>query len=141
MLSRNELMVELEKQIGLTFKQMSHEMKDLFKDEITRNEFFILKFLVETGPQIASAISKEFEVSASHITAVTDNLVKKGLISRQRSEQDRRIVQILVTDAGINLIKRMGEKKKEFLFSKFSSLSDEEIQSFILLFKKITTDR
>jgi DNA-binding MarR family transcriptional regulator len=139
MLSRNDLMVELEKQFRSHFKGMRQEVNELFKNEITSNEFAILKFLSKTGPQIASSISKEFAVSASHITNVTDILVKKDLIIRERSLTDRRVVQIILTETGRDLVNRLEARMREFLHSKFSQLSNEEIQQFILLFEKIST--
>ncbi|MBD8070835.1 MarR family winged helix-turn-helix transcriptional regulator [Bacillus sp. PS06] len=138
MLSRNELIDEVEKQFRFSIRKMRQEINELFKNEITSNEFAILKFLAQSGPQIASSISKEFHVSASHITNVTDNLVKKQLISRERSLTDRRVVQIIITETGIDLVNRLEERKREFLHTRFNQLSDEELQQLITLFKRIS---
>ncbi|WP_169891071.1 MarR family winged helix-turn-helix transcriptional regulator [Litchfieldia alkalitelluris] len=137
MQSRDDLVHELEKQFRIAFRQLKSEINDLFKNEITSNEYAILRFLSHFGPQMASAISKEFNVSASHITAVTDSLYKQNLIKRERSETDRRIVHIIITDEGKDLVKRLEALKHNFLYSKFDSLSDEEIQTMIKIYKKI----
>ena len=49
---------------------------------------------------MASQIASEVNVTSSHITAVTDRLVRKGFVERKRSNSDRRIVYLEITEHG-----------------------------------------
>ncbi|RFU61741.1 MarR family transcriptional regulator [Bacillus sp. V59.32b] len=127
----------LEKEFKSVFRSMRKEFTELFGTEINSNEFLVLKFIVVSGSQKASALSKELDVSASHITTVTDSLVKKDLLTRNRMENDRRVVNFELTDKGKEMIEDLEIKKTEYLARKFGKLTDEELTTFLELIKKI----
>jgi len=119
------------------YKKTRHEMNQVYDNEMSRNEFFILKTLYELGPKKSSDLSKILNVSASHITAVTDSLIEKNWIERVRSVKDRRIVDIHLTEDGKSILEQYEKKKTDFLLEKFNDFSDEDIANFIILFKKL----
>ncbi|MED4404071.1 MarR family transcriptional regulator [Metabacillus fastidiosus] len=135
--NRQEKMFEMEALIRSVFKKLRHELNTVYDKELSRNEFFILKNLFENGAKKASDLSKSLDVSASHITAVTDTLIEKGWITRVRSDRDRRIVDIHITAEGESIVQRYEKRKTEFLLSKFTHFTDEEIEVFIRLFQKL----
>lgn len=71
--------------------------------KITGPQLVCLRTVIEKGPMTATAISREVHVSASTVVGILDRLEDKGLITRERSRQDRRIVYITATDAGHKL--------------------------------------
>ncbi len=135
--TRKQLMQELEGVMINSYRKMKQEFVKVLGDDITGNEFLILKSLKEDGRQKSSALSKRLNVSASHITAVTDSLTKKGLIMRERSSNDRRIVELAITEDGLQVVKTTQHKRSAYLKEKFSSLDNNEISQFIELFKKL----
>lgn len=130
-------MVELEKLLRTVYRKLRQEINSIIGREVSLNEFMVLKYLYVTDHAKASDLSKELNVSASHITSVTDSLAKKGLIIRRRSDQDRRIVEMVLTDSGKLLVKDLEEKKSAYLQSKFSQFSEQELSDFIRLFRKL----
>lgn len=135
--NRQEKMYEMEALMRHVYKKLRQEMNLIYDNEISRNEFFILKKLYEHGPQKSSDLSKMLNVSASHITAVTDSLIEKEWIERVRSNNDRRIVVIHLTNEGKQTLELFEKRKTDFLLEKFSDLSNEDIESFIKLFNKM----
>ncbi|RUQ32854.1 MarR family transcriptional regulator [Peribacillus cavernae] len=127
----------LEKEFKNIFRNMRKEFNELFGSVINSNEFLVLKFIAVSGSQKASALSKELDVSASHITTVTDSLVKKGLITRNRVENDRRIVNLELTEKGKELINDLEQKKTEYMVAKFSKFTEEELSTLHELIKKL----
>ncbi|WP_238533133.1 MarR family winged helix-turn-helix transcriptional regulator [Bacillus methanolicus] len=130
-------MVELEKLLRTVYRKLRQEINTIIGREVSLNEFMVLKYLYFSDHAKASDLSKELNVSASHITSVTDSLVKKGLIIRRRSDQDRRIVEMVLTDSGKLLVQDLEEKKSAYLQSKFSQFSERELADFIRLFRKL----
>ncbi|AIE60407.1 MarR family winged helix-turn-helix transcriptional regulator [Bacillus methanolicus] len=128
---------EVEKLLRTVYRKLRQEIHLIIGSEVSLNEFMVLKYLFLTGRAKASDLSKELKVSASHITSVTDSLVKKGLIMRQRSDQDRRIVEMVLTDSGRLLVQNLEEKKSAYFQSKFSHFSEQELSDFIRLFQKL----
>jgi DNA-binding MarR family transcriptional regulator len=137
-MNRYELMKDLEKTLRTTIRQLQKGMNEILGEDINRSEFFLLKYLQENEKAKVSTISKELNVTASHITTVADSLVKKGLIERERSTTDRRIVEMGLSDRGIELIQQLNEYKTNYLFSTMDELTNDDLQKLISLFNKFT---
>ncbi|WP_156931962.1 MarR family transcriptional regulator [Bacillus sp. J37] len=135
--NRQEKMYEMEALMRHVYRKLRQEMNLVYDNEMSRNEFFILKTLFEHGPKKSSDLSKMLGVSASHITAITDSLIEKKWIDRIRSVQDRRIVDIHLTEEGKNTLLLFEKKKTDFLLNKFNEFSEEDIKNFIILFNKL----
>lgn len=137
MKSRQDKMYEMEALMRHVYKKLRQEMNQVYDNEMSRNEFFILKTLYEQGSKKSSDLSKMLDVSASHITAVTDSLIEKSWIQRVRSVQDRRIVDLHLTEEGKNTLELFEKKKTDFLLQKFNDFSDQDMENFITLFNKL----
>ncbi|PLT28711.1 MarR family transcriptional regulator [Peribacillus deserti] len=119
------------------YRTTRNELQQIYGNVINGNEFSVLRFLYIAGPQKASAISQDLKVSASHITNVTDILVKKGYITRKRTDNDRRIVKIALTEEGGKLYEEMAEKRAAYFKELFAVYTEEELMAFIDLYKKM----
>ncbi|MBM7692514.1 DNA-binding MarR family transcriptional regulator [Peribacillus deserti] len=119
------------------YRTIRSELQHIYGNAINGNEFSVLRFLYIAGPQKASAISQDLKVSASHITNVTDILVKKGYITRKRTDNDRRIVKIALTKEGEELYQEMAEKRSVYFNDRFKIYSEDELNTFIQLYKKM----
>jgi DNA-binding MarR family transcriptional regulator len=137
MSNRQELITDLERSFRTVFRMFRRELNQLFEEQITGNDLMYLKFISEKETVIASALSQEFNVSTSHITAVTDRLVKRSLIKRKRSESDRRIVKLCITNEGTDLVEAMEQKKHAYMEGKFERLSDTEMEELVRLMNKL----
>ncbi|MFZ3590995.1 MarR family winged helix-turn-helix transcriptional regulator [Bacillus sp. DJP31] len=133
---RKELMYDLEKTMQYTFRGIRKGINEMLGDEVNSSEFLILKHLYQNGTQKVSTISNELRVTSSHITSIGDSLVKKLLVTRERSLEDRRVVEIVLTKKGNTLIEELNLKKTNYLFSTFDNLSDLELKELIHLFNK-----
>jgi DNA-binding MarR family transcriptional regulator len=135
--NRQDKVANLEKSFRTVFRKFKYEINNLLGEEISTNEFIVLKFLAQHGPRRVTDISNELVVSASHITVVTDALVKKGFISRHRPEGDRRVVQITLTEKGKATLEELEVKKSAYMKSRFHPFTDVELDSFLRLMKKL----
>ncbi|WP_257349501.1 MarR family winged helix-turn-helix transcriptional regulator [Pseudalkalibacillus decolorationis] len=136
--NRQLLIADLEKSFRKVFRMFRRELNDLFQDQITSMEFTYLKFIMEKKQVMTSMLSQEFNVSTSHITAVTDRLVQRELVTRKRAEDDRRVINLCITEKGGTLVQMLEKRKHTYMKNKFQNLSDEEIEKLLQLFSKIT---
>ena len=60
----------------------------------------VLSVLNDEGSMTVSDISRRFNIAKPNITPLVDRLSAEGLVERQRSETDRRVVNIAIRDAG-----------------------------------------
>ncbi|EDL66051.1 YpoP [Bacillus sp. SG-1] len=116
---------------------MKHDITKLYGQYLSSGELLVLKYLSEHGEMKASDLSKKMEVSASHVTSVTDSLTEKGYITRQRSSVDRRVVELTLTEKGKEILDKCMRIKSEYFQEKFNTFSNDEIEQLIYLFTKL----
>jgi len=71
---------------------------------ITAPQVVCLIAVAEHGPLSNSALSGRVHLSPSTVVGIVDRLSQKGLVTRERSEVDRRRVDVRATDAGRRLV-------------------------------------
>ncbi|HLF06915.1 MAG TPA: MarR family transcriptional regulator [Thermoplasmata archaeon] len=79
-----------------TFKRMG----------ITGGEIALIHLLTKQGPATFGKLAGMFGVKPPRITEMVNHLEEKGLVSRQRTKEDRRLVYVTPTSKG----RRMGER-------------------------------
>jgi MarR family 2-MHQ and catechol resistance regulon transcriptional repressor len=67
---------------------------------LTPTQFGVLEALLHLGPQMPSQLAQKHLKSPNNMTSVLDGLEKMGLVRRERSKEDRRVLWIHLTDAG-----------------------------------------
>lgn len=70
-----------------------------FKD-ISVNDMHIIEAIGEDAPKNMSSVAKILSVTVGTLTIAINSLVKKGYVRRERSEEDRRVVLISLTEKG-----------------------------------------
>ena len=65
--------------------------------------------------------------------------MKKGYVTRQEDQNDRRLVQLELSPEGKKHITATKEKRINEMAEIFQSLTDKELEQFARLFKKITS--
>lgn len=71
-----------------------------------------------------------------NITRLLDKLIDKGLASRLRSEQDRRVVYISITPEGVGLLGKLNPLIDQ-LFARFPAMSKDEMRTLLDLLDRI----
>ncbi|BBZ33616.1 MarR family winged helix-turn-helix transcriptional regulator [Mycolicibacterium confluentis] len=72
---------------------------------ISRSEFNVLSALARAGrPLRASEVVSTTMLSGASITKLTDGLVRRGLLDRQKSDRDGRVVLLALTDDGRTVV-------------------------------------
>ena len=71
------------------------------------------------------------------MTLVINNLIKRGLVSRQRREDDRRCIDIEITPAGEALIDSIFPRHLAGVVETVSGLSNDEQQQLAALCRKL----
>ena len=99
--------------VNLFQEIMDIEEKALITAEfknISVNDMHIIEAIGTGEPKNMSTVAKLMSVTVGTLTIAINNLVKKGYVSRVRSEEDRRVVFIFLTEKG----KRAYQHHREF---------------------------
>jgi len=73
---------------------------DLAALEISAAQYVIISVLAKRGVDSAAQLCKDLSYDAGAMTRMIDRLEAKGLISRRRCPEDRRLVKLELTQAG-----------------------------------------
>ena len=103
----------------------SHKLSAEYK--ITSPQLLCLQTLDSDGPLINSALAKLVHLSPSTVVGILDRLGAKGLIERERSTTDRRVVLIHITDAGRTLVATVPSLLQNRLAEGLSELPENEL--------------
>jgi DNA-binding MarR family transcriptional regulator len=98
---------------------------------LTGPQLIILQEVSKSGEMPIGKLAKTISLSQATVTGILDRLEKRGLISRQRSENDRRQVLVQVTQAGKALLNNAPPLMQESFVEAFNQIQDWE-QAMIL---------
>ena len=105
--------------------------------ELSREEFRALILLCSSGPSIMTDFAGALGIPLSTATHTIDRLVHKGLVMRVRSEEDRRIVQVEMSEAGKKLHAALRARHQAMALSWLEPLSPNERETFLSMMAKI----
>ena len=104
---------------------------------VTGHQLVCLLAIQEKGPLTATAIASEIHLSPSTVVGILDRLEEKKLVQRKRDEKDRRLVHVMITDFGRELVKEAPSPLQEKLAQALLNLSEIEQDTIALSLEKI----
>jgi DNA-binding MarR family transcriptional regulator len=87
----------------------------------------LLSVLVFAGPQPVSKLAEIEQVSPPAITKTVTALEAAGLVRRQRSDQDRRVVRVAATAAGRRLLEQGRAARVRMIAQLLDGVTDAEL--------------
>ncbi len=109
----------------------------LSEQGLTLGQLGVLEALLHLGPMCQRALGKKLLRSDANVTTVLDNLERVGLIRRERSAQDRRLVNVELTEDGRALIGRIFPAHASLIAQSLSALNPAEQKELARLCKKL----
>ena len=129
---RNALLLSLEESIR--YLQRIQRRVALDKG-LTGPQFGFLRLLQESRTARISELAEATGVGPSSISGIVTRLEKLELISRRRSLEDRRVVDVHITDKGEELVSDVLEARLEVLERYYSHLNDQELAQLVKTLK------
>ena len=99
-----------------------------------------LMYITQNPKCMASKLSDFLGVAPTTVSSIIDRLVKKELITRSRTDGNRRIVQLELTEIGKKVSNAVKQEQLSHCAEMLLPLNDEERQLFAALLKKTTQD-
>jgi DNA-binding MarR family transcriptional regulator len=101
---------------------------------MTGMQFAILKNLADGSVGTSADLCRLMHYDAGSMTRLLDRLEQKGLIRRERSEDDRRVVSLRVTSAGRAVLPRLRDSAASVtqrMLTGFTALEINHLRSFL----------
>ena len=95
---------------------------------ISVEQFQVLR-LIRTGHGSVSELAAAKKISRPAISQAAEVLVKKGLLTRVQSKEDRRCVDLVLTKAGNNLLDTVFKETRRWMKEQMRKLSPDELET------------
>ena len=125
--------------IMFTYGWIMERIRDfLASEDITHQQYNILRILRGAHPQPLSTlqIRERMLDKMSDTSRIVDRLIVKGLVKKNTCVQDKRLVDVTITDKGQKLLKKLDAQAGE-MENIMGSLSEKDAEMLSLLLDKL----
>ena len=119
----NEVLVRLFRNINMIEERAlrTGEYKD-----VTTNDMHVIEAIGMEGARNMTSVARSLEVTTGTLTIAVNSLVKKGYVDRVRSEEDRRVVLVSLSDKGRRAYLHHRRFHEQMIDSVVAELTEEE---------------
>ena len=110
---------------------------ELARAGLTSTQLGVLEALLHLGPLGQRVLGGKLLMSGGNITTVVDNLEARGLVRRERRDDDRRHVTVHLSPEGRRLIAKVFPNHVRAIVNAFSVLTPSEQETLGRLAKKL----
>ena len=96
---------------------------------LTGPQLWAIKIIAQKAPISGSELARRMYLHPATVVGIVDRLEGGGLVSRTRSREDRRVVQIGLTERGKELVARSPEVAHGLLVKGLETLDKERLLS------------
>lgn len=107
-----------------------------FKD-ITNNDMHVIDAIGIGKPKNMSTIARELSVTVGTLTIAMNSLVKKGYVTRERGQEDRRVVYISLSERGRRAYEHHAEFHRQMVDAVLDELNEEEAAILVRALSKL----
>jgi DNA-binding MarR family transcriptional regulator len=122
-----------------TYDRLRGEEDALFGQfDLTAQQYNALRLLRGENPGSLATLTLASRLvsRAPDITRLIDKLVVRGLVERHRPPTNRRVVELRITQVGLELLRRLDEPVRECHRRQLGALSPEQLRTLIILLRE-----
>ncbi len=123
-----------------TVDSLSRDHGELLKTHLLSSEQYnVLRILRGAGGSglPCSEIGARMVTRSPDITRLLDKLVARGLVTRARSEEDRRVVHATIAPQGLAMLSTLDRPMQELNRTSLSHMSERDLRTAIALLEKM----
>lgn len=115
-----------------------YEIQVIARGELTVSKLQFLDCLAEQKSPTMKDLAEYANLKRPSATAVADQMIAQGLISRKPGEKDRRTVFVNLTEKGRRLHKAIQTERKKGLVNAFKTISAAERTAYLNIIQKLS---
>jgi DNA-binding MarR family transcriptional regulator len=110
---------------------------------LTGTQYNVLRILRGAEPDglACSGIGERMISHDPDMTRLLDRMEKRGLITRERQRDDRRVVKTRITRAGLSLLKSLDQPVRELHKRQFGHMSAARLNTLAELLEEVRANR
>ena len=123
--NKNSLFLIFNWKLKKVYEKMFYQLTEEL--QLTQNEIDVLLFLNNNSPlDTARDIARYRAMSKSMISKSVDSLYKRGYLSYDIDELDKRCIHLKIEPVAMPIVKKLHEVQKQFFDILTSNISEEE---------------
>ncbi|WP_368652792.1 MarR family winged helix-turn-helix transcriptional regulator [Ornithinibacillus sp. 4-3] len=111
----------------------------MFNEDLGVSNVLTLGFINNNKKARPSDISKKLGLTPPTVTHLVEKLVKKELVERVLDDSDRRIIYLVITEKGKEVLKRANIEGQVLRREMFLKLTEEERAQLLALYEKLNS--
>lgn len=112
----------------------------LSRFDLTVSQHTLLFSLFHPGKCKMSELARELGITMGAATSIVDRLIKAGLVKRERSTEDRRVVFVSLSKKGRRMMEEVHKVTLELMANLLSRLSAREREAFLSAYEKMSEE-
>ena len=123
-----------------TYNNFKEDQKNFFKPyDITPQQYNVLRILrgAYPNPYTTSQVRDRMLDKMSDASRIVERLVKKGLVNRTTTKSDKRLVDVIISDNGLELLNSIDRPLGHEMSNTFARFTEEEREIFTILLDKM----
>ena len=116
-----------------------HSQKLMKESGLTAPQLLVMQAIEREGAPSTSTLARQISVSQATMTRIIDRLERAGLVRRQKSSTDKRVVNISLTEPGSAKLESAPEPLQAEFLREFRKLEDWEQQMLKSSLSRIAT--
>ncbi|MFA6216646.1 MAG: MarR family transcriptional regulator [Candidatus Omnitrophota bacterium] len=113
------------------------QANELYKGKITLPQFLILDIIHKEGESKMTDLAHLMDVSTAAMTGIVNRLVKGGYVVRKYDAQDRRIIKVILSSKGNELVKKTSEQRRQMAIKIFGKISESDRRDHLRILGQI----
>ena len=111
------------------------------KGSLSLIHLHVLTVLEADGPMPMSRLADTLDVSVASTTGIVTRMEERGLVERRHDRDDRRVVLVSPTEAGVAVFRDMMAARREHLTELLARLTETELESFLVGLRAVRAAR
>lgn len=137
-MSKEDFSGKVSKMLPAIIRETTRRQMSVFmKSSLTISQMVILDYLMENEICKMSDLAKVLNLTMSAVTAIVDKMIRTDLLKRERSNEDRRVVRIMLLKKGRELAVQVKKARSNSVKEMFSTLTDAEKREYLRILHKI----
>ncbi len=105
--------------------------------DLTFGQLRVVFWLARNGPASMSQVAQWLGVSLATVTGIVERVERHGLVARRHRDDDRRIVECVLTDAGRALVAEIDGVRLDAMRQTIGVLDEDELADLDRLLTRI----
>ncbi len=115
----------------ISFRDFQGALKRWHEGSLSLIHLNVLMQLRANGPMTMTHLAEVLDVSVASATGIVDRMEKKGVVERHRIDEDRRVVEVRVTERGEQIFSAMQSERQIRLNRLLAEIDDSDLLSLL----------